>query len=152
MSVGQNLFVQGGGYYSVSSIGSGTTVTVTNLGYAGNAAAASTVTGAGTQKVVPAGTQGSAAGSSISCTGATCGAATALSSVQIVTVKIASLAASMTVGGLPFTSATSYMCHASFEVPPTKDLGITYTSGTTVSLAIPSGWSTTNTNLLCVGN
>jgi len=43
MTVGQYLFVQNGGFYTVSSITNSTTVVLTNLGYSVNAAPAATV-------------------------------------------------------------------------------------------------------------
>jgi uncharacterized protein (UPF0333 family) len=55
-AVGQTLYVGGGGYYTVSSITNGTTVVLTNLGYAGNAAPAAAVASAAA--VTPAGIKG----------------------------------------------------------------------------------------------
>ena len=45
MVAGETLFVQTGGYYSVSSITNGTTVVLTNLGYDGNTSVGSTGNG-----------------------------------------------------------------------------------------------------------
>ena len=56
MAVGQTLYVGGGGYYTVSSITNGTTVVLTNLGYAGNAAPAAAVASAAA--VTPGGIKG----------------------------------------------------------------------------------------------
>lgn len=61
MAVGQIIFIQSGGSYSVYSIDSALLATVTNLGYSGSASASSTVTSG--KKVVASGAQG-AAGSS----------------------------------------------------------------------------------------
>lgn len=55
---GQGIYIAGGGYYTVNSIGDLTHVTVINVGAAGNAAPGATVTGSGTQGVTPAGTPG----------------------------------------------------------------------------------------------
>lgn len=55
MAVGQNIFVQGAGYFSVASLSGTTTVTLTYLNYNGNTAAGNTIT-AGAQ-VSPGGTQ-----------------------------------------------------------------------------------------------
>jgi hypothetical protein len=60
MAVGQVIFVQGGGYYSVSSITDLTDAVVTNLGYTGNAAPATTVTSGSTVAVTPGGLAGAA--------------------------------------------------------------------------------------------
>jgi hypothetical protein len=57
MSVGEVVFVQVGGYYSVSSITNGTTVSLTNLGYAGNASTNTNINGAAKQ-VTAGGLQG----------------------------------------------------------------------------------------------
>lgn len=46
LAVGMRLFIVNGGYYEVTAIGSLTSVTVRNLGYAGNAAPAATVANA----------------------------------------------------------------------------------------------------------
>jgi hypothetical protein len=54
----QILFVQGGGYYSTSSIPDATHITITNLGYSGNAAPAANIPSAGI--VCPGGLQGPA--------------------------------------------------------------------------------------------
>jgi len=43
MTIGQVVFVQTGGYYTVQSIVSSTSVTIRNLNYAGNAAAAAVI-------------------------------------------------------------------------------------------------------------
>src|SRR5207249_4539416 len=43
MAVGQVLFIPNGGFYLVSSVVDGTTVSLTNLGYPGNASAGTTV-------------------------------------------------------------------------------------------------------------
>src|SRR4029077_10907171 len=55
MAVGQVIFVQGGGYYSVSSITDLTDAVVANLGYAGNASPGATVTSGSTVAVTPGG-------------------------------------------------------------------------------------------------
>jgi hypothetical protein len=60
MAVGQVIFVQGGGYYSVSSITDLTDAIVTNLGYVGNAAPSATVTSGSTVAVTPGGLAGAA--------------------------------------------------------------------------------------------
>jgi hypothetical protein len=60
MAVGQVIFVQGGGYYSVNSITDLTDAVVTNLGYAGNAAPGATVTSGSTIAVTPGGLVGQA--------------------------------------------------------------------------------------------
>jgi len=58
MGVGQTIYIANGGYYTVQTIVSSTSVTIRNLGYTGNATVASTV--ATSQKVSPGGIQGSA--------------------------------------------------------------------------------------------
>lgn len=58
IAVGQYLFINGGGYYTVSSITDATHVVVANTGYTGNASAGATV--ASGAKVVPGGIQGAA--------------------------------------------------------------------------------------------
>jgi hypothetical protein len=60
MAVGQVIFVQGGGYYSVASITDLTDAVVTNLGYTGNATPGATVSGGSTVAVTPGGVAGSA--------------------------------------------------------------------------------------------
>jgi hypothetical protein len=61
MAVGQVLFVQGGGYYTVSSITDAVTVVLSNLGYVGNAAPGATVSASGGNvAVVPGGLAGAA--------------------------------------------------------------------------------------------
>jgi hypothetical protein len=60
MAVGQIVFVQGGGYYSVASITDLTDVVITNLGYAGNASPGATVTSGSTVAVTPGGLAGQA--------------------------------------------------------------------------------------------
>src|SRR4029077_4164572 len=55
MAVGQGIFVQGGGYYSVASITDLTDAVVTNLGYAGNVTPGATVTSGSTVAVTPGG-------------------------------------------------------------------------------------------------
>lgn len=64
----QNIYIQGGGYYSVSSIGDLTHVTVTNLGTTGNPPSGTTITGSGTQTVSPAGTPGITGGNAYTAT------------------------------------------------------------------------------------
>lgn len=66
--VGQIIFIEGGGYYSFVSYNTTTSITVTNLGYAGNAAPAATVSSGA--KVSP--------GGRIGVTGASGGAGTSL--------------------------------------------------------------------------
>src|SRR5256712_14141511 len=44
MAVGQYIYVNTGGFYTVSSITNATTVVVTNLGYSGNAAPTTVIT------------------------------------------------------------------------------------------------------------
>jgi hypothetical protein len=56
MAVGQVIFIESAGYYLVSSIGAATSVTVQNLGYTGNTAAAATI--ATGQKLSSGGVQG----------------------------------------------------------------------------------------------
>jgi hypothetical protein len=56
MAVGEYLYVENGGYYTVSSITDSTHVVVTNLGYTGNASPGATV--ASSSKVSPGGIQG----------------------------------------------------------------------------------------------
>lgn len=58
MAVGQGVFIQGGGYYSVNSIADLTHAVLLNLGSAGNAAPASTIVSGTTVMVTPAGTPG----------------------------------------------------------------------------------------------
>lgn len=58
MALGQIIYVVGGGYYTISSIGDVTHVTVTNLGYLGNATSGATVSSGGA--VSPAGLIGPA--------------------------------------------------------------------------------------------
>src|SRR5437588_2624214 len=53
---GQYLYVNTGGYYTVSSITNSTTVVLTNLGYTGNAAPAATIVSP--KAVSPGGIQG----------------------------------------------------------------------------------------------
>jgi hypothetical protein len=60
MAVGQVIFVQGGGYYSVASITDLTDAVVTNLGYVGNATPGSTVSAGSTIAVTPGGVAGAA--------------------------------------------------------------------------------------------
>jgi hypothetical protein len=56
MAVSQIIYVAGGGYYSVSSIGDLTHVTLNNLGYSGNLVSGSTVSSGGV--ITPAGISG----------------------------------------------------------------------------------------------
>jgi hypothetical protein len=70
MATGQGIFIQGGGYYTISSIADATHAVVTNLGGSANPAAGSTITGSGTQNVTPAGTPGVAGSSSYTTTSA----------------------------------------------------------------------------------
>jgi hypothetical protein len=56
MSVGQALFIPGGGYYTIFAIGGATSVTLTNLGYSVNAAPATIIPSV--SKVSPSGLQG----------------------------------------------------------------------------------------------
>jgi hypothetical protein len=58
IGVGQILYVVNGGYYEVTAVPSGTTITLKNLGYAGSAAPGATVPTGG--RVVPGGLQGPA--------------------------------------------------------------------------------------------
>lgn len=58
MAVGQIVFVQNGGHYQVTAIGSSISVTLSNLGYTGNAAPTTVIATAG--KVSPSGAQGAA--------------------------------------------------------------------------------------------
>ena len=58
--VSQILFVQGGGWYQVSTVPDLTHITLINLGYAGNAAPGATITSGTTVLVSPSGPQGSA--------------------------------------------------------------------------------------------
>ena len=57
MAIGMVVFIESAGYYSVAAIGSTTAITVQNLGYTGNAAAAATI--ATGRKVSSGGVQGS---------------------------------------------------------------------------------------------
>src|SRR5215475_7598684 len=59
IAAGQGVYVQGGGYYQVSTVPDLTHVTLTNLGTAGNAAPAATITSGSTVMVTPSGTPGS---------------------------------------------------------------------------------------------
>jgi hypothetical protein len=68
MATGQGIFIQGGGYYTISSIADATHAVVTNFGGSANPAAGSTITGSGTQNVTPAGTPGVAGSSSYTTT------------------------------------------------------------------------------------
>jgi hypothetical protein len=68
MAVGQVIFVQGGGYYSVSSITDLTDAVVTNLGYTGNATPSATVTSGSTVAVTPGGLAGAAGASAYTTT------------------------------------------------------------------------------------
>jgi hypothetical protein len=70
MAVGQVIFVQGGGYYSVGSITDLTDAVVTNLGYAGNVAPGTTVAGSSTAAVTPGGLVGQAGTSAFTTTAA----------------------------------------------------------------------------------
>lgn len=63
-AVGQVVFIATGGYYSVFSIPDGTHITVTNLGYPGNAAPAANVTSP--QAVSPGGLQGATGATGVS--------------------------------------------------------------------------------------
>jgi len=58
MALNQGIYISGGGYYSVVTIGDLTHATVTNLGSSGNAGAGSSVASGG--NVTPAGTPGTA--------------------------------------------------------------------------------------------
>jgi hypothetical protein len=58
MGISQIIFVQGGGYYQVTSIPDLTHVSLTNLGYTGNASPGSTVSSGTSIQVTPAGLAG----------------------------------------------------------------------------------------------
>lgn len=58
MALGQIVYIETGGYYSVSSLTSGTVAVLRNLGYQGNAAPSATVVS--TSLVSPGGVQGAA--------------------------------------------------------------------------------------------
>src|SRR5262249_48328661 len=67
---GQVVFIQGGGYYQVSTVPDLTHVTVTNLGYTGNATVGATVTSGTGVEVTPGGLAGQG-GNSFTTTSAT---------------------------------------------------------------------------------
>jgi hypothetical protein len=88
MAIGQVLFVQGGGYYSVSTITDAVTVVLTNLGYTGNAAVGSTVSaGSGNIAVVPAGLAGPTGTSAYTTTSASFTMPTVGNSVTVAVVS-----------------------------------------------------------------
>jgi hypothetical protein len=89
MASGQGIFIQGGGYYTISSISDVTHAVVTNLGGSANPAAGSTITGSGTQNVVPAGIPGVAGTSAYTLTTASFNMP---ATAQSVTVTFASTA------------------------------------------------------------
>jgi hypothetical protein len=60
MALGQVVFIAGGGYYTVASVADLTHVSLTNLGYPGNAGSGSTVSATGSPTVSPAGLIGQA--------------------------------------------------------------------------------------------
>lgn len=64
LAVGEPIFIATGGSYAVVSVDSGTTATITNLGYPANASPGATVTRG--SAVVPSGVQGATAAPSLS--------------------------------------------------------------------------------------
>jgi hypothetical protein len=87
MAVGQAIFVQGGGYYTVASITDLLNVVITNLGYAANATPGSTVSASGTIGVVPSGLSGATGTSAFTTTSASFTMPTVGNSVNIAVVS-----------------------------------------------------------------
>jgi hypothetical protein len=83
MGNGQIIYITGGGYYSVSSIGDLTHATITNLGYAGNVTPGGIVSATGTINVSPAGISGVAGTSAYTTTTAPFTQPTAGSTVTV---------------------------------------------------------------------
>jgi len=146
MALGQVIFIQGGGYYTVSSITDATDAVVTNLGYVGNAAVSSTVTSGASISVTPGGIKGLDGVSAFTTTSANFTQPTAGSTVTVTVVSTSWMAQGQnvfipTAGYYSVSSVTdsTHMVLTNSNVAGNATAGTVISSGSMVSPAGATG-------------
>lgn len=135
MAVGQGIFIQGGGYYSVISISDLTHAIVTNLGGSSNAAMGSVITGTGTQTVTPAGIPGTKGVDAYTSTSAnfTTPAAGSSATINVVATSWATVGQNVFIAGAGYYQVAAIISGTQISV---TNLGANYgntSGGTTIN-------------------
>jgi hypothetical protein len=142
IAVGQVVYVETAGYFTVYSIGGATSVVLTNTGYAGNAAAATNI--ASGQQIAPAGISG-AAGASASSNTITTGTVNIGANYSGTTTSASGSYAALVNGASTLTVATTTITiGANTFMIAQGQFRVMMRSGDLV-LTLPSPFTTSNT-------